>query len=362
MKTIVFLVSQLINSGPENVVFNICCHLDRNKFKPIIFSLKNEDKCKSIEKKFKDINIEIYHFGIPTLKLELQPGSVAKIIRQKLSEVNCDILHAHCYHPNLVASHITGYKTITTVHQISGEDFVMKKGRGMGMYMKFRFDRTLKKFNKVAVLSDYMKKYYENCAKDIIKIPNGVHMSINNVERDAFRKEIGVKEHWPVILVTGTLSERKNVLYLLSELKRSALKFNCYVLGTGNKYEECLELINNDERFHLEGFKSNVVDYLSVSDFCISASKSEGLPMSVLEALNEGVPCLLSDIPPHREIMEDIGQDGVSLFPLVEGGLKKQIKEVLTRNYNRDNIKKKAEELYSSVAMTNNYQELYDSI
>lgn len=40
--------------------------------------------------------------------------------------------------------------------------------------------------------------------------------------------------------------------------------------------------------------------FLRGLDALVSFSRSEGMPLSVLEALSTGVPCLLSDIPGHR--------------------------------------------------------------
>lgn len=51
------------------------------------------------------------------------------------------------------------------------------------------------------------------------------------------------------------------------------------------------------------GFRPNIYDYFKVSDYFVSASYHEGLPNAVLEALYFGIPCLLSDIPEHLEIL-----------------------------------------------------------
>ena len=69
-----------------------------------------------------------------------------------------------------------------------------------------------------------------------------------------------------------------------------------------------------------------VKDYLQAADIFISTAVSEGLPNTVLEALSSGLPCILSDIGPHREIIEkNVGagklfklRDSVELSKIME--------------------------------------------
>lgn len=58
--------------------------------------------------------------------------------------------------------------------------------------------------------------------------------------------------------------------------------------------------------------RNEVYRVLDASDLFVSASYGEGLPVAALEALACGVPAILSDIPPHREIA-----DGADVIPLV---------------------------------------------
>lgn len=48
--------------------------------------------------------------------------------------------------------------------------------------------------------------------------------------------------------------------------------------------------------------RNEVFNMLMSADYYISSSTLEGLPVSVLEAMYCGLPCILSDIPQHREI------------------------------------------------------------
>jgi len=51
------------------------------------------------------------------------------------------------------------------------------------------------------------------------------------------------------------------------------------------------------------------------ADVFVSASRGEGLPVSVMEAMVSGCPVILSDIPPHRELA-----DGAGFIPLIAPG------------------------------------------
>lgn len=363
MKTIVFLVEQIVNMGPENVVLDICRCIDKSKYTPIVFSLRNEDAEKTIEHKFRELGVEIVHFELGMLDQELHTKKVARIVKKAYQEKGGYILHAHTYHPQLVASLINGINTVATIHNISGEDFVMKKGAIMGRYMKWRFDRTLSKMNCAVAISEYMMEYYSGMCNKIVKIPNGVSFKKDDMfDKEAFKHSIGIGTDKTVVVVTGSISDRKNVAYLVSEIKLSKKDFVCFIVGDGDKLEECQRIVGGDSRFKFEGFRNNVADYLSIADFYISASKSEGLPLSVLEAINMGVPSLLSDIPPHKEIVANMNTKGVSCYHLAKGELSVSFDNALSNKYDHNAILRRANEVYSAQVMTKKYEKIYEQI
>lgn len=64
------------------------------------------------------------------------------------------------------------------------------------------------------------------------------------------------------------------------------------------------EELGVDKRITFTGLipRNEVFGELKNADFYISSSTLEGLPVSVLEAMYCGLPCVLSDIPQHREL------------------------------------------------------------
>jgi glycosyltransferase involved in cell wall biosynthesis len=60
--------------------------------------------------------------------------------------------------------------------------------------------------------------------------------------------------------------------------------------------------------------RDEVYRMLARADVYVSSSHGEGLPLSVLEALAAGLPTVLTDIPPHRELAGS--NDAVRLVPV----------------------------------------------
>lgn len=160
-----------------------------------------------------------------------------------------------------------------------------------------------------------------------------VFLSAN--ERDSFLEDIPLSPEKYVIIEGATelprLEEKPNepdevitVLYVgrlvsgkgLEELigsysyldKHMKEKVRYKIVGDGymrKKLEQVVEELEMDSRIHFAGFQKNPGKYYASSDIFILPSSHEGFPMSLLEAMSYGLPCIINDfgVPISHDIV-----------------------------------------------------------
>ncbi len=367
MKNIIFIINQLRNSGPVRVLYNICMHLDRTQYNPIIIKLMDDDPTRSITHKFRDMDIEVIEYHLSFWQLECLTANVAKMVVRDASKYEEPILHAHSYHPILLCSHIREYPTIATVHSISGEDFVMSKGKLLGNYMCWRFKRALKMIDCPVTISEYMMRYYQSKGCDNCQqmIYNGmdVDKSEPKIDRIEFLRDYECTCDTKIVLVSAWFSFRKNQALVIRELKKSPRRdFLVVFAGKGELLEKCKDEAENDKRFVFLGYRSDIYELYKISDFYMSASRSEGMPLAVLEAVNYGIPPILSSIPPHKEICRLVYDDETLNFNInEEGSLEMLFNKMMNASIDRKKIEQIGEKELSAKAMTEKYCALYNN-
>lgn len=130
-------------------------------------------------------------------------------------------------------------------------------------------------------------------------------------ERRAVRQRLNADDDTKILLCVGEFSSRKNQVSLIEAFNRLRAAHKNIMLvfaGVGADFEKCKMLA---EKYELTGcikFLGQVKDvnllYRS-SDLLVSASKMEGMPFNVMEALYCGLPAAVSNIKGHRELIEE---------------------------------------------------------
>ena len=122
----------------------------------------------------------------------------------------------------------------------------------------------------------------------------------------------------PTLISVGRLKAPKDTATLLRALAMlRADGFQALIVGDGPDrpaLEELVRQLGLDGRVRLEGERHDVAELLAAADVFVLSSRSEGLPVSVLEAMAACLPVVASDVGGVSELVVD-GETGVLVRP-----------------------------------------------
>lgn len=150
-------------------------------------------------------------------------------------------------------------------------------------------------------------------------VQNGV--DVGRVDRIVATRTRSARDGVFTVASVGQLIERKDPLCVLGAFAAGDDgQRRLTLIGAGHLRERLADEIRARgfaDRVQLTGLipREIVYEHLSRADVFVSASRGEGLPVAVLEAMACRSPVVLSDIPPHREIAA-----GADFIPLVPPG------------------------------------------
>ncbi|MEZ4802531.1 MAG: glycosyltransferase family 4 protein [Gelidibacter sp.] len=145
----------------------------------------------------------------------------------------------------------------------------------------------------------------------------------------------------------GNLGENKNQLFLIQQLKELPNSIHLYLYGRSlaeyrDRLNDFIRKANLTNRVFIEDFVDNdeLPQLLSTFDLFVLASKKEGLPVSILEALACGLPVLCSDSGGGTKYIFKKGKGG-HVFDL---GKPEQFKNYVLDFYNNKEYLKNAKQ------------------
>lgn len=356
MTKLAYVINYIENNGPSKVVLDIIKYLDSEKFDISLITLFPGNKPEIISS-LKERGIKIY---------ECKTLSRTKCLLGKCQEFSkiiennsFDILHTHGLIPDVLSSRANvPVKKISTLHNNMFEDYFDNYG-----YIKSRIFiaihmAALRKLDQCVCCSksvyDVMKQHVSN----ISYIRNGIDpVQTHSV---VTREQLGIPDSARLFLYAGVLNVRKNVGWLI----KSFVKYHndneyLLVLGKGDKEVECR--VAADDHVKMLGFRSNIAAYMQISDIYVSASKSEGFSISVLEAISMGLGLFLSDIPSHREIIEMAPDIYIGELFLTNSFAEK-INELRNKQFDKEEISDFQHMRVSAKGMSLNYQSRYEQL
>ncbi len=124
------------------------------------------------------------------------------------------------------------------------------------------------------------------------------------------REELSALDKYLLTFV-GELSGRKNQTLLIDAVKKLKERIPNILLclvgdgGARGELEAKVRELGLSENVVFAGVRANPCDFIRASDVYVSASKIEGMPFNIIEALGTDTPIVASDIKGHRDLIKN---------------------------------------------------------
>ncbi|MFX0124502.1 MAG: glycosyltransferase [Candidatus Hodarchaeota archaeon] len=365
MFNILHLASTRGIGGAENLLINLACGLRKDTFNSIVFLLQHGP----LYQELRDRGIETYVINSSLGDFWFFLNLLLIVRKRKIN-----LIHSHEFLMNVYgtfAGKIMKIPVVTTVH---GKNYYHEKLRRVLAY-KYVSKNT----KMVAVCNDLKEFLIREVGIDENKIRiiyNGINLEkfsdkINQSEKKQLRTNLGVNQNDFLIGSVANLRPVKGHIFLIqaaTELIKRHRSARILLVGRGpcedelRKEAERLNVLNN---LLFLGYRKNIDKILQVLDVFVLPSTSEGLPLSLLEAMAAGVPVIASHVGGVPEIIID-NINGYLIPPANPSTIAKKILFLLESNETKTRFSKSGLETiktrFSSTKMINTYQELYLSL
>lgn len=198
----------------------------------------------------------------------------------------------------------------------------------------------------------------------IVHIPNGIPVAETAAATGSTREDLGIPSGALVVMHVGVFRPEKNqmgTLKAMAAVWRRVDDLHLVFVGDGPlrpAVEEEAQDLNLDW-VHFLGFRSDVPALLHLADLMLLPSRSEAMPMTVLEAMAVGVPIVASDV---GDVRQTLGGGGICVGAsdsraleeaaeklLLDGKLRAEMGQIAQRNARS----------FDSAIMIERYSELF---
>ncbi|MBZ0333694.1 glycosyltransferase [Marinobacter sp. AL4B] len=371
-------VLHLIDSGglygAEKMLLTLVAEQIKQGLAPMILSAGGPGQSE------KPIEAEATRLGLPVTPWRLKPGfnlSGAWEIIRWAKHNGFQLLHSHGYKFNVLMGlwpeSIRSLPLVTTLHGY------IKAPRYTKSWLYESVDRlALKQMKAVVLVSEAMKQQIPKAisgSDKVAVIPNGldteaVRKKAQNPLSENFTGFLG--KHSPVLLGVGRLSPEKGfdgLICAFSQLRRDHPRAGLIIIGEGamrSELERQAEELDLSSCLLLPGYFDDVPALMARADLLCMPSRTEGLPITLLEAMASGVTIMATDVGEIGRVLgktQGVAKGGMILPQGDDSVLLESLTAVMSDPKAWDRAKAWSRERvqadYSSNAMARGYSSVY---
>ena len=287
-------------------------NFDKLKFEHIVI-FQGEEK---VEKELKELGVQIFVSESLKKKISFKAFfDIYKVVHDK----KVDIIHTHLIKPYAIAGLVNIFlkkKIIYNYHGIFLKNnpyynFIERRIYLLIHYIIYLFGR----IDVVLVPSEFSKQilteetklfpeaavYYNGC----ISIKNFTSVKSNITQRIE-----ASKQDKSIIALVGRLEIDKRIdqaLILIRNLVEKNFKVHLMVFGNGSLKDELNQLIQQyklNDSVDILDYIENVESYYKYFDIVLFTSDWEGMPLTMWEAMANGIAIVAADVGGFKEILE----------------------------------------------------------
>lgn len=356
--------------GAENVIIEIARSISSSRYNTIIGILENRHNPHT------ELAAIAQHHNL-TSKILPCPGrfsqKVAKALRQFLFKQEIKIVHTHDYKADFYAALATcnsRIKRVATIHPWLGTDRHIKAKAYAALDKQ-----VLRLFHRLVAISAEMYAelvQYGLPTSKLVTIENGIDLRrfTSGINRNDARKEFGLPPCATVIGTIGRLSEEKGHALLIQVAAWLAADFpNLIIMIVGDgplrwQLSNQVEALGLQKHIVFTGVRSDIPRTLAAMDLFVLPSFTEGLPMTLLEAMAAGKPIVATAAGSIPRIIHH-QENGVIIPPREARPLYEALSFLIQRPSFASCLASRAQadvQVFSAKEMGNKYITLYDEL
>ncbi|KAF2959882.1 glycosyltransferase [Thermotoga sp. 38H-to] len=319
---ILHLITRSDWAGGQKVLYTIVYGLKENYSTQFEIEVACGPESGQLIEELKKINVKVH--VIPDLVREISPVKDLRAyfqIKKLIKDGKYDVVHCHSSKAGFlgrIAAKRTGVKNVIyTVHGWWG----IEQYKGLKRKLLILAERFAAKFcDKIVLLChrDLLKAKKWKIGKDsqYVVIPNAL-IPQPPAARGKLRKELGILENIKIVGNVARLDPQKNPLRFLEIAKlvleeRDDVVF-VWIGGSivDDSYGKLVQKWLDEhpdvaKKVHFLPFRKDAVELMADFDVFLLTSDSEGMPLVVLEALNQGVPVVSTDVGCVNEMIDTV--------------------------------------------------------
>jgi glycosyltransferase involved in cell wall biosynthesis len=302
------------DGGVEVVVSNLAPHLAEIGYDVTCYNRTN----KQFKKLRKNGKLMREYRGVhlvwtPTVDRRGLAAMTSSVIATVMASFRrFDLVHFHTEGPCVLCwlPRLLGKKVVVTVH---GLDHMRQKwGMFASAYIMQGEKAAVRHANSIIVLSKGVQTYFlEKYGRDTVLIPNGIDPAEIQPACE-ITKQFGLVSR-EYILFLGRLVPEKGIHYLIKAYQKLSTDKKLVIVGgtsdTDDYVRQLYAMAGDTSSIIFTGFQEGIVaeELYSNAYLYVLPSDLEGMPLTLLEAMNYGCCCVTSDISECADVMDGCG-------------------------------------------------------